>query len=58
MGACFESGNMMIISELLPRGDVEKILRNKSMNLSLYQRILMARDAARGEKKKKKNLSF
>ena len=48
MGACFEPGNMMIVSELLPRGDLEKILRNRNIQLSLYQRLLFARDAARG----------
>ena len=64
MGACFEKGNMMIVSEvsvflflffffecaiqLVARGDLEKLLRNQSMELSLFLRIRMAIEAARG----------
>ena len=48
MGACFEKGNMMIVSELLPRGDLEKMLRDKNLVMSLVLRVKMAIEAARG----------
>lgn len=48
MGACFEKGNMMIVSELVARGDLEKMLRDKNFEMSLFLRIRLAIDAARG----------
>ena len=48
MGACFEKGSMMIVSELVPRGDLEKMLRDKNLQMSLVLRIKMAIEAARG----------
>lgn len=48
MGACFEKGNMMIVSELVGKGDLEKMLRNHSLEMSLFMRIKMAIQAARG----------
>lgn len=48
MGACFEKGNMMIVSELVAKGDLEKLLRNHSIEMSLFMRIRMAIEAARG----------
>ncbi len=48
MGACFEKGSMMIVSELLPKGDLEKMLRDKNLDLTLFLRMQMAIEAARG----------
>ena len=48
MGACYEKGNTMIVSELVSGGDLEKMLRNKSLEISLFRRIRMAIEAARG----------
>jgi serine/threonine protein kinase len=48
MGACFEKGDMMIVSELIPKGDLEKMLRNKSLDMPLFLRVQMAIEAARG----------
>ena len=38
-------GKCMIVTELMPKGDLESILRDKRINLSLYERMKMARDA-------------
>jgi len=46
MGACTEEGNMMIVTELLPKGDLQKLLSDQSVTLSLYTRMKMANDAA------------
>ena len=32
-------GNCMIVTELLPRGDVETLLRNKKIELTLFHRM-------------------
>jgi hypothetical protein len=48
MGACTIPGNFFIVSEFLPRGDVEKMLRDQNVKLSLYTRMKMAKDAALG----------
>eukprot|EP01128_Nolandella_sp_AFSM9_P010772 TRINITY_DN7496_c0_g1_i1.p1 TRINITY_DN7496_c0_g1~~TRINITY_DN7496_c0_g1_i1.p1 ORF type:complete len:493 (-),score=71.45 TRINITY_DN7496_c0_g1_i1:286-1764(-) len=48
MGACTKPGNFFIVTEYLEAGDVEKLLRNKSIRISLYRRMQMARDAALG----------
>lgn len=48
MGACTQRGNFFIVSEFLPGGDVEKLLHDPKVELSLYQRMLMAKDAALG----------
>jgi serine/threonine protein kinase len=48
MGACFEKGSMMIVSELISRGDLEKMLRDKNLELALFVRMQMAIEAARG----------
>jgi serine/threonine protein kinase len=39
---------MCIITELLPRGDLEALLQDKTILLSLVQRMKMAKDAALG----------
>lgn len=38
----------MIVTELLPRGDLESILRDKRIPLNLVLQMKMARDAALG----------
>lgn len=48
MGACFEPGNMMIVTELLPLGDFKGLLYSKDLDLSLFTRVRMMADAARG----------
>eukprot|EP01103_Thecamoeba_quadrilineata_P019190 TRINITY_DN7669_c0_g1_i1.p1 TRINITY_DN7669_c0_g1~~TRINITY_DN7669_c0_g1_i1.p1 ORF type:complete len:518 (+),score=108.01 TRINITY_DN7669_c0_g1_i1:27-1580(+) len=48
MGACMEPGNLAIVTELMPRGNLEQALRDENLNLSLYKRMAMARDAALG----------
>jgi sterile alpha motif and leucine zipper-containing kinase AZK len=48
MGACTEQGNLMIITELLPKGDVQSILRNPNMKISLLKKLHMAKDVAQG----------
>jgi serine/threonine protein kinase len=48
MGACFEPGNMMIVTELLPLGDFKGLLYSKDLDLSLFTRVRMMCDAARG----------
>ena len=48
MGACTQSRNFFIVSEYLPGGDVEKLLHDPKVELSLYQRMTMAKDAALG----------
>lgn len=48
MGACTIPGKCMIVTELLPKGDLEKLLRNHSIELSLTLRMQMAVDAALG----------
>lgn len=48
MGACFEPGNMMIVTELLPLGDFKGLLYSKDIDLSLFTRVRMMADAARG----------
>ncbi len=48
MGACTIPGNFFIVSEFLPHGDVEKMLRDQNIKLGLYTRMKMAKDAALG----------
>ena len=48
MGACFEPGNMMIVTELLALGDFKALLYSKELDLSLFTRMRMMMDAARG----------
>jgi len=47
MGACYEAGNMMIITELMPKGDVYSIVHS-DQNVSLLRKLLMAKDTALG----------
>jgi serine/threonine protein kinase len=48
MGACTVPGNFFILQEYMPRGDVEKLLHNPDIQLSLCRRMVMAKDAALG----------
>lgn len=48
MGACLEPGNCMIVTELLPKGDLENLLHNDKIPLSDVQKLKIARDAALG----------
>jgi len=46
MGACIEPGSLMIVSELMPKGNLESLLRNQSIQLSLLTRLNMMKDTA------------
>ncbi|ELR25342.1 Dual specificity protein kinase shkC, putative [Acanthamoeba castellanii str. Neff] len=48
MGACTTPGNLTIITELMSKGSVTDLLRDKSLKLSFKQRMSFARDAALG----------
>jgi len=48
MGACNEPGSLAIVTEFMANGDLERLLRDKSVKLSLKQRLSMARDCALG----------
>jgi serine/threonine protein kinase len=47
MGACTVPGKMMIVTELM-RGDLERLILEEQVNLSMLTRMKMARDAALG----------
>eukprot|EP01100_Stratorugosa_tubuloviscum_P007976 TRINITY_DN32_c1_g1_i8.p1 TRINITY_DN32_c1_g1~~TRINITY_DN32_c1_g1_i8.p1 ORF type:complete len:513 (-),score=223.50 TRINITY_DN32_c1_g1_i8:1237-2775(-) len=47
MGACTKADKIMIVSEFL-NGDVESLLRDSKKYLSLFDKVQMAIDAARG----------
>lgn len=46
MGACTQPGNMSVITEFLPNGNVEDLLKRKDADISIFQRIKMLKDAA------------
>jgi serine/threonine protein kinase len=48
LGACAIPGQSFIVSEYLPNGDLEKLLHNKSVELTMFSRMRMAKDAALG----------
>jgi len=48
MGACTVPGHMCIITELMPKGDLESLLHDERVALSGALRMRMARDAAKG----------
>eukprot|EP01130_Rhizamoeba_saxonica_P010932 TRINITY_DN4517_c0_g1_i1.p1 TRINITY_DN4517_c0_g1~~TRINITY_DN4517_c0_g1_i1.p1 ORF type:complete len:513 (+),score=130.33 TRINITY_DN4517_c0_g1_i1:19-1557(+) len=48
MGACTEAGNLMIVTEFLPRGDLHGIIHNPKITLSLLDKLQMTRDVAQG----------
>eukprot|EP00010_Vexillifera_abyssalis_P008880 CAMPEP_0201544270 /NCGR_PEP_ID=MMETSP0173_2-20130828/869_1 /ASSEMBLY_ACC=CAM_ASM_000268 /TAXON_ID=218659 /ORGANISM="Vexillifera sp., Strain DIVA3 564/2" /LENGTH=537 /DNA_ID=CAMNT_0047952329 /DNA_START=58 /DNA_END=1668 /DNA_ORIENTATION=+ len=48
MGASTEPGNLMIITEMMPRGSVYDLLHDKDVNLSFKSRMKIAKQAALG----------
>jgi len=48
MGACFVPDHMMIVTEFIPRGDLEDMLADSSIKLSMTTRMKMAKGAALG----------
>lgn len=48
MGACTQPGNLLIVTELMPRGSVYDLLRDKRIKLSFKRKMLIAKDAALG----------
>jgi len=48
MGACTQPGNLVIVTELMPRGSVYDLLRDRNLKLSLKRKMLFAKDAALG----------
>lgn len=48
MGASTRPGQLLIITELMPRGSVYDLLRNPQESLSFKRRMLFAKDAALG----------
>lgn len=48
MGASTKPPHMAIVTELMPKGNLQQILHDPNLHLSLYMRIKMAKDAALG----------
>eukprot|EP01127_Copromyxa_protea_P014389 TRINITY_DN3999_c0_g1_i4.p1 TRINITY_DN3999_c0_g1~~TRINITY_DN3999_c0_g1_i4.p1 ORF type:complete len:416 (-),score=42.13 TRINITY_DN3999_c0_g1_i4:33-1280(-) len=48
MGACTEPGNLCIITEYMPKGDVYSVVHDPNCNISLQQVLAMAVDCASG----------
>ncbi|KAL6064801.1 Dual specificity protein kinase [Balamuthia mandrillaris] len=48
MGACTRPGNLLIVTELMPRGSVYDLLRKPEVNLSFKRKMIFAKDAALG----------
>jgi len=48
MGAVTIPGKLMIVTEIVPKGNMETLLHDEKINLPLYLRMRMARDAALG----------
>lgn len=48
MGACTVPGEMAIVMELMPKGNLEKTLHDPRRHLSLYSRLEMAKQTAQG----------
>jgi len=48
MGACTEPGHMAIVTELMPKGNLETALRDEKLSLTLFSRLKMAKDTALG----------
>lgn len=48
MGACFTPGHLMIVTDYLAKGDLEDMLLNKNISLSMVTRMRMALDVAHG----------
>jgi len=48
LGACFEPGEYMMVTELMARGSLWDLLHDEKVNLSFKKRMKMAKDAALG----------
>eukprot|EP01100_Stratorugosa_tubuloviscum_P007725 TRINITY_DN318_c0_g2_i1.p1 TRINITY_DN318_c0_g2~~TRINITY_DN318_c0_g2_i1.p1 ORF type:complete len:558 (+),score=207.30 TRINITY_DN318_c0_g2_i1:44-1675(+) len=48
MGACTRSGHMALVTELMPKGNLDTILHDKKLSLSLCLRLKWAKHAALG----------
>lgn len=48
MGACTVPGSLEIVTDFMPRGDLEDMLMNPRINLTFTTRMKMARDVAVG----------
>jgi hypothetical protein len=48
MGACIVPHSMMIVTELMPRGNLETLLQDTKVHLGLLTRMKMIKDAALG----------
>jgi len=48
MGACTAPGEMAIVTEICDRGNLEQLLHHKKAQLSLYRRMIMAKETAVG----------
>lgn len=48
MGACTELGNLMIVTELMPKGSLGDLLANPKIEITLLQKIKMMKDIALG----------
>jgi len=46
MGACTIPGHMAIVTELMKKGNLQQVLHDNSLSLTLYRRLKMAKDAA------------
>jgi hypothetical protein len=46
MGACMEPGSLMIVTELMEKGNLESLLGDQKVTLSLFTRMTMMRDVA------------
>jgi serine/threonine protein kinase len=46
MGASTKGDNLMLVTEFIPRGDLEHVLMDKSVHLSFFTRMKMALDIA------------
>jgi len=50
MGACLEGDQLMIVTELMPRGSVDDLIRNSKNVLSFKQRMKVENPLAREKK--------
>lgn len=48
MGACIVPESMMIVTELMPKGNLETLLQDTKIQLGLLTRMKMIKDAALG----------
>jgi len=48
MGACTKPGNLMIVTELMPKGSVEDLIHDSKAPLSFQQRMMFAKETALG----------